>query len=185
MVAAVPAAAVNRLIVSTLSLADALGTQSRPSSCRPVLHVSAFTITGLVLRLPATLAAMQKGKHDVPTARSEHCSAGSRSHRGVSHIVASTLSQVPLVRQSIVGRLADPAPNGTTLPSTRRTGHRTLRTVISTLSHVSPCTHVESWNHTSVEATPEASVVEYGRNEHRMRIPWSVFRQRQPISVVV
>ena len=110
----------------------------------PLRHPSAFTNTGLALPLPATRVAIQKGKQLVPTATSEHSSPGRRSQRGTSHMVASTLSQVPLVTQSCVGRSSIPGPNATDTASSRLTCHRTLRTVISTVSQVNARTHVLS-----------------------------------------
>jgi hypothetical protein len=63
------------------------------------------------------------------------------------------------------------APNGTDLPSYRRTGHRRLFTVSSTLAQVSWDAQVWSWNHTSIPVSPEGMVPERGRKEHRTRMP--------------
>ena len=161
-------------------------TQSRPSSCFPVRHRSAFTSTGLAFRLPDTRDAMQNGKHDVPTATSEHSCAGSRSHRGTSQMVASTLSHVPRVAQSVGGGALPCAANAVNSPSVRRAGHRTLRTEISTASHRNAAAHVGSSNHTSAWLSALDSAPDSGRNWHTTWMPPPATSWHwHPISAVV
>jgi hypothetical protein len=138
----------------------------------------------LAFRDPDTRDAMQNGKHDVPTAAFEHSCAGSRSHRGTSQIVASTLSHVPFVAQSVGGGLS--APNATCSPSVRRAGHRTLRTEISTASHRNAPAHVGSSNHTSAWLSAPDSAPDIGRKWHTTWIPPPATSWHwHPISVVV